>query len=109
MPHKLCLITDTSPATVDALVDSYASSFGVDSFYPATAQFLDIPDGEQWHKLQLKQTVYQSLTNPRHEVWAILEGEGQASASETGALGIRNVAALYILKLPDCPWVVCAF
>lgn len=104
MPHKLNLITDTSAATVDALVDSYASSFGMDTFYPARAQFLDIPNGEHWHLLQLKQAVYQSLVNPRHEVWAILEDEHLNEIEYNGgALRSGDVAALYILKLPDAP------
>lgn len=104
MPHKLNLITDTSTATIDALADSYASSFGLNTFYPALAQYLDIPNGEYWHLLQLKQVVYQSLVSPQHEVWAILDDERLHENEYDGsALRSGDVAAIYILKLPGAP------
>lgn len=93
----LTLITDTSPATVDALARSYASSFSLDTFYPSSVQFAGLPKDEQehWHLLQMKQVAYRSLVNPEHEVWTILEGDGEAPE---GAVGDRDVAALFILK-----------
>lgn len=102
-PPPLTRITDTSPATVNALARSYAASFALDSFYLASAQFAGLPRAEQehWNLVQLKQTVHWSLTNPRHEVWAVLEGE-DASAAD-GAVGARDVAALFVLRLPGEP------
>lgn len=96
-PPPLTLITDTSPATVDALARSYVASFSLDSFYPASAQFAGLPREEQerWHLLQMQQTVYRSLVHPGHELWAVLEGDGEAAE---GAVGDRDVAALFILK-----------
>lgn len=93
----LTLITDPSPATVDALARSYVRSFALDTFYPSSAQFEGLPKEEQehWHLLQMKQVAYRSLVNPEHEVWTILEGEGDAPE---GAIGDRDVAALFILK-----------
>lgn len=102
-PPPLTRITDTSPATVDPLAKSYVRSFSLDTFYPSSAQFAGLPKDEQehWHLLQMKQVLYRSLTYPGHEVWAVLEGEGEAPE---GAVGDREVAALFILKksFPEC-------
>lgn len=93
----LTQITDSSPETVDALARSYARSFALDTFYPSSALFEGLPkdEAEHWHLLQMKQVAYRSLVNPDHEVWTILEGDGPA---EEGAIGDRDVAALFILK-----------
>ncbi len=95
--HTLTLVTDTSEATVDALTASYLASFDLASFYPATAQFRDVPDGAHWHALQLRKVAYSALVNPGHEVWAVL---GRPAA---GGVDGREVAALVVLKLPGCP------
>ncbi|GMK55197.1 hypothetical protein CspeluHIS016_0202530 [Cutaneotrichosporon spelunceum] len=96
MPPKLTLVTNTSSATVDTLAASYVDSFSLDTFYPAAAQFTDVSDAAHWHALQFRQAAYASLANPGHEVWCIL-GDG------VGGVEGRDVAAVFVLKLPGCP------
>lgn len=93
MTHTLTRITDTSPATIARLVDSYAQSFDARDFYPVRVQFAGLPaaEVERWHRLSIAQKVFRSLHNPGHEVWAVVEGEGE------------EVAAVMLLKHPSAP------
>ncbi|KLT38989.1 hypothetical protein CC85DRAFT_305489, partial [Cutaneotrichosporon oleaginosum] len=96
--HDLTLVTDTSPATIDALAAAYVASFSLRTFYPAAAQFVGL-DGERWHALQMRRVVAAALANPAHEVWCVLGDR----AGGAGGAGGREVGAVVVLKMPGCP------